>query len=162
MLQARNIMEVHHINKLLDLLSKNPAISPLSEKRGVFVVDDTIGVSFLFAGLYHKKPGNYTIVASNLYVAQKIANILSSLIGEENVLFFPTDEALRTEVISVSKELLAQRLYVMNECVNAKNKILVCHISSCLTPLPTKEEYIHNSFKLKLGQEINLNQLMDI
>lgn len=159
MLQARNIMEVHHINKLLDLLSKNPAISPLSEKRGVFVVDDTIGVSFLFAGLYHKKPGNYTIVAANLYVAQKIANILSSLIGEENVLFFPTDEALRTEVISVSKELLAQRLYVMNECVNAKNKILVCHISSCLTPLPTKEEYIHNSFKLKLGQEINLNQL---
>ena len=47
----------------------------------------------------------------------------------------------------------------MNECVNAKNKILVCHISSCLTPLPTKEEYIHNSFNLKLGQEINLNQL---
>ena len=159
MLQALNIMEVHHINKLLDLLSKNPAITPLSERRGVFVVDDTIGVSFLFAGLYHKKPGNYTIVAANLYVAQKIANIISSLIGEENVLFFPTDEALRTEVISVSKELLAQRLYVMNECVNAKNKILVCHISSCLTPLPTKEEYIHNSFNLKLGQEINLNQL---
>ena len=101
-------MEEHHISELLDLLSKNSATTPLLEKSGVFAVDDTIGTALLFAGLYNKQPGNYTIVSANLYVAQKIANILSSLIGEENVLFFPTDEVLRSEVISASKELLAQ------------------------------------------------------
>ena len=149
-------MEEHHISELLDLLSKNKSITPLLEKSGAFAVDDTIGTALLFAGLYNKKPGNYTIVSANLYVAQKIANILGSLIGEDNVLFFPTDEILRSEVISASKELLAQRLYVMNECFNASNKILVCHITSVLTPLPPKEEFASSVFHVKLGQTLDL------
>ena len=80
------------------MIANTEAATSLLAKRGHFVVDDTIGVSLLFAGIFNKKPGKYLLVANNLYGAQKIADFLSSLIGEENVFLFPVDDLLRNEL----------------------------------------------------------------
>ena len=144
---------------LLKLVAKTQSATSLQNKKGNFVVDDTIGISLLFAGIFLQKPDNYLIVANNLYHAQKLANFLSSLIGEDNVLLFPTDDLLRTELISASKELLSQRLYVLSECFSDKKRILITHTTSLVSPLPTPEEFLRFIFNLEVGKTCDLSSL---
>lgn len=146
-------------NSILDLLSKSTATLSLEKKKGSFVVDDTVGISLLFASLFHKLPGKYLLISSNLYNAQKIANLLGSLIGNENVLLYPYDDLLRTELLASSKEMLAQRLYVLNEADNNRNKIIIAHTSAVIAPLPSKKEFFDSKISLKVGESYSLNEV---
>ena len=130
-------------------------------KSGNFVVDDTIGVSLLFASLFKEKPGRYLIVSANLYNAQKVSDFIASLIGEDNVFLFPLDDMLRNETLTSSKELLAQRLYVLSKCLEKKSRIVVTHTSALLTPLATVKEFLNSSFHFKVGEKYNLNALKE-
>ncbi len=113
----------------------------------------------LFAALFHKKPANYAIVTSNLYNAQSVYEMLGALIGDDNILLFPNDDLLRAETITSSKELMAQRLYVMSELRSKSNKILVAHTSSLTRFLPSPSLFESLSFNLCVGQRINLVDL---
>lgn len=146
-------------NELLELLANTNAATSLLRKKGHFVVDDTNGISLLFAGIFFKKPDKYLLIANNLYNAQKIADLLAELIGEENVYLFPVDDFLRNDLLSSSKELLAQRLYVLNKCLYMKKGIVVAHTSSLLTPLPTPDEFVDLTLDIRVDQVINLDEL---
>ncbi len=146
-------------NSVLELLSKNVATLSLEKKKGSFVVDDTVGVSLLFASLFNKNPGNYLIIASNLYNAQKITSLIASLIGSDNILLFPYDDLLRTELLASSKEMLAQRLYVLHELDNIKKRIIVTHASAIIAPLPLKTEFKNYTFTLEVGKRYSLDEI---
>jgi transcription-repair coupling factor (superfamily II helicase) len=139
---------------ILSVVEKTDAYTSLLLKKGAFVVDDVVGVSLLFGALFRKKKGRYLIIATNLYNAQKIANSVASFVGDENVLLFPSDDLLRLELLSKSKEFLAQRIFVLNELTKNENKIVVTHISSLLSPLPQKEEFMDSIINLKIGDTI--------
>ena len=124
-------------------------------KKGDFVVDGTIGIALLFASLFEKKKGRYVIITTNLYNAQKIADSLSSFISNDNILLYPSDDALRLELLSSSKDFLAQRIYVLNELIGNKDKIIVTHISSLLSPLPKKEEFVDSLIHIKVGDSLD-------
>ena len=113
----------------------------------------------LFAGIFAKKPDKYLLVANNLYSAQKIADFLASLIGEDNVYLFPVDDLLRNDLLSASKELLAQRLYVLNRCLYLRKGIVVAHTSALLTPLPLPSEFEKESFEIHVDDSIDLVNL---
>ena len=146
-------------NNILDLLSKSNGTLSLEKKKGSFVVDDTTGIALLFASLFYKLPGKYLLISSNLYNAQKIANLLGSLIGSENVLLYPYDDLLRTELLASSKEMLAQRLYVLNEANKNENKIIITHAAAVIAPLPKKREFFDSIFNLKVGETYSLEKL---
>lgn len=110
----------------------------------------------LFAGIFAKKPDKYLLVANNLYNAQKIADFLASLIGEDNVYLFPLDDLLRNDLLSASKELLAQRLYVLNRCLYLRKGIVVTHTSALLTPFPLPSEFEKQSFEIRVDDSIEL------
>src|SRR5574344_1394807 len=110
--------------------------SPLFEKKGSLVVDDTIGTGLLFASLFKSHPDNYVIVSNNLYGAEKTYEFLLNFLPEEEVVFFPSDELLRSEAISSSRELLAQRLYAMGQLQKGGKKILITHPAALLRFLP--------------------------
>ena len=111
-------------DELLKLISTTDAATHLKMKSGNFVVNDTIGVSLLFAALFKEKPAKYLIVSSNLYNAQKVSDFIASLIGEDNVFLYPFDDMLRNETLTSSKELLAQRLYVLSKVLDNKPRIV--------------------------------------
>lgn len=115
----------------------------------------------LFAALFNKKPANYAIITSNLYNAQNVYELLGGFIGDDNVLLFPNDDLLRAETITSSKELMAQRLFVMSELRNAKPKILVTHVSSLLRYMPDPQLFASLSFELRVGQHADLLSLRD-
>ena len=146
-------------NGLLDLIANSQATTSLLSKKGHFVVDDTTGISLLFAGIFAKKPDKYLLIANNLYSAQKIADFIASLIGEDNVFLFPVDDLLRNDLLTSSKELLAQRLFVLERCKYLKKGIIVTHTSGLLSSLPTPEEFEQASIELHVDDIVDLNEL---
>ena len=148
-------------DELLKLISKTEAATHLKMKSGNFVVDDTIGVSLLFSSFYKENPGKFLILTSNLYVAQKVSDFIASLLGENNVFLYPFDDMLRTETLTSSKELLAQRLYVLSKALENSPKIIVTHVSALTTSLSTVKEFIMNSFKFEVGKAYNLSEVKE-
>ena len=146
-------------NDILKVVEKSSAYTSLLAKKGAFVVDDIIGISLLFSALYRNKKGRYVIVATNLYNAQKIADTIASFVGDDNVLLFPSDDLLRLDLLTTSKEFLSQRIFVLSELLKDGKKIVVTHISSLMCPLPPKLEFKNSVLNLKIGDQISLEYL---
>lgn len=144
---------------LFQILEKSQAVGSLLSKKGFFAVDDTLGVSLLVATAYQHQKEGYNVVASNLYHAQKIYDLLSNFVGEENCLFFPVDEMLRVEAVSASKEMLAQRLYVMNELLKNPKKILITHVAAATRYVPKKELYEESCLHFQVGNQVSLEEI---
>ena len=137
----------------------NNAIPPFLDKSGDFVVDDLVGISLLTATAYKKNREPYLLVAPNLYKAQKVFAYLKSLLPDENIYLYPSDELIRAENVSESKEMAANRIYVLNEIINNRADIVVCNLASLIRFLPTVEIYKSNCLKLKVGNEIAFDKL---
>ena len=146
---------------LFKTLKNNTATGALISKLGSFVVEDTFGISLLVASAYKEKKEAYTIVANNLYHAQKIYDYLSSFVGEENCLFFPVDEMLRVEAVSASKEMLAQRLFVMHELTKKSSKILITHVAGAVRYLPSESLFKEQSFTFEVGKSYSFKEIKE-
>lgn len=146
-------------DQLLDKIYESDLTSPLLHKKGSFVINDTLGVGLLFASIYKKKPGNYALISANQYSAQKLYEFLLNFIDEENVIFFPSDELLRAEALSSSRELLSQRLYALGQCCQKRKKILVTHPSALLRYLPSKKRFEEETIRFKVGDSFDLPTL---
>ena len=140
-------------------LKLNPAIPPLLKKKGNFVVDEIVGVALLIATAFKEKPDNYLIVTSNLYKAQQIYNQLTYFINQDEVLLFPADELIRAEYIAQSKEMVAQRLYVLNSTFNKDKKIIVSCVSSATRFLPSPYLFKDLTLKFKVGETHSLTTI---
>ncbi len=144
---------------LYSLLNNLNYTSLLKRKKGSFVIDDTIGVGLVFASLYHKKKGSYAIVSNNFYTAQRVYEFLLNFLPENDLVLFPSDELLRAEALSSSKELMAQRLYAMGQLAYGKDKILITHPSALLRYLPSKETFKNLTIDLKVGSRYSLEKM---
>ena len=102
-------------NSILEKLKTNEAISRLIANDGRFVVQDALAFSLLTAAAFTKKKQKICVVCENLYNAQQVYEQLINLVGEENTLFFPQDEVMRIDIEAYSKEMLGQRLYVLEK-----------------------------------------------
>lgn len=146
----------------MDLFSKlinKKCIPPLEALRGPFVVDDIVGVSVLISSYFKKKDDKYLVVAHNLYNAQNIYNLLCSLIGKENVLLFPVDELVRAETLAQSKEMVAQRLFVLNEIRKNNAKIIVTSLNGITRYLPNPEVFDNSTFRFEVGKRYDLTKI---
>ena len=144
---------------IFDILKDNETLNHLENLDGSFALFDTLSCSLLLASLYIKKPQKIALVASNLYTAQQMYEQLVSLIGEENTLFFPQDEVVRLEQVASSKEMLTQRLYVMEKALKKDNCILITHAASVTRYLPKQELFLDNIINFKVGDKIDIQEL---
>ncbi len=148
------------MKELLDQIYSLPITSPLLEKKGSFVVEETLGTGLLFASIYQKEPRNYALIATNLYSAQRLYEFLLNFLSEEGVAFFPGDELLRAETLASSRELLSQRLYALGQITaGKKGKILVTHPGALLRYLPDPALFKKKTLKLKIGDHLDFRQL---
>ncbi len=147
------------MNLIFDKISQNKVVTNFLKKEGTFVATDIISLAYLIASAYNKEPQKYAIIVPNLYSAQDLYDKLSLLLGEENVLFFPCDEVLRINQAVVSKQLLAQRLFVMSEAIKQDYKILITHTAAVTRILPNKDLFQAHCYELKKGDIIDINLL---
>ena len=108
---------------------------------------------------FKKSPFNGTLVCNNLYSAQKAYEFMLNFLPEENCVFFPSDELLRAESLSSSKELLSQRLYGMGRLLENDKKILVTHPAALLRFLPNPKSFFEASFVLKKGESFDVREI---
>ena len=128
-------------------------------KKGHFVVDDTIGISLLTALNYVTNGGKYLLIASNLYKAQQIYSLICSFINKDDVLLFPNDELIRAETLAQTKEMVSQRLYVLNELNEGRGKIVIANLASACRFLPNPSLFKETAIKIKVGEHYNIQEL---
>lgn len=144
---------------LLDIVYEQDITPSLLEKKDSFVIDENAGIGLIFSSIYKNKPANYTLICGNQYLAQKQYEFFLNFFKEEEVVFFPAEELLRAESYSSNHELMAQRIYAMNQLCSVTPKILVTHPAALLRYLPSKEDFLASVIKIKVGDIIDLIQL---
>jgi transcription-repair coupling factor (superfamily II helicase) len=119
-------------------------------------VDDTLGIALVTAAVFQQQPQFIQIITTNLYNAQQVYDVLTSLVGETHCLFYPVDELLRANTIANNKEMLAQRLYVMSRLLGKKPVILITHAAGALRYVPNPEYFDKLKISIKIGMTIPL------
>ena len=146
---------------LLDLIYDDDSINKLNNREGRLVINNTLACSYLVSGVFLKKQKNILLVASSMYNAQILYEQIASLVGEDNCLLFPVDEIYHQTNYSYSKEMLSQRLYVLDKCLDNKKRILISHVEGVTRFLPNPELYKLNTLFLEKNKSYNLNNLVN-
>ncbi|MFA5225478.1 MAG: transcription-repair coupling factor [Bacilli bacterium] len=94
-----------------------------------------------------------------MYNGQQVFDFLVSLLGEEQVLFFPMDELLRSESLAASKEMLTQRLYVLSKLQENTPKIIVTNLAAALRYLPEPKYFSDQTLRLKVGNSYSIEEI---
>lgn len=142
-------------NDLLEIVLKKYNL-----KNFNFYGDEIINSFFLgFKLLQNNKDKNVLILTKNNYISNKLYNAFSLVLPKEKVILMPSDELIRVEYISQSKEMLAQQVNSLNEIIKSKNSIAIASIQSCFRFYPTKKVFLDSIIKLKVGEEIDLDFL---
>lgn len=132
----------------------------MKNNKGFFVVDSLLGSSFLAYKHYEEnKTQNIFIYAPNNFEISKIFNFLCPLVGEENIILIPSDELVRVEYLSTSKDMLAQQVYGMYSLINAVHKIIIVSPSTIYRYFPSKELFLNNCINIKNGNEYNFENI---
>ena len=148
------------MEKIFEKLQNNKAVNRFLNKDGRFVVQDALSLSLLISSSFYKQPQKYCIVCENLYNAQQVYEQLVNLIGEENTLFFPQDEVIKIDVEAHSKEMLGQRLYVLEKALEDKPRVLICHIASLTRYLPNIQLFKDNTLTFKVGEHHDIKGIV--
>lgn len=150
-------------NSIVDFIKKNKAVKEfINDTKIEYVTDDVIGTAFLVAAKYLEKRQKIMIVTSNLYNSQRVYDLLTTLVSDDDCLFFPVDELLRTDLIAESKEMISQRLYVLNEMLTKDSYIVITHTSAFCKFLPSPQLFKENTISIKVGDTINLTQIKEM
>ena len=118
-----------------------------------------LGISLLTASSFKENKKKILLITSNLYKGQKIYSFLKSLLPKANISLFPSDELIRAENIVQSKEMAANRIYVMHQILENKMDIVIANIASVCRFLPTKEIFLDNVINIKVGDKISLDKI---
>ena len=151
---GRNNMNI--INKVL---LENEAIKRV-DTHNKFACDNLMQEAILIAGSFLKKEKKIMIVKPNAYLAQQLYSMLASLIGEDNVVLYTTEESLRIEGVASSPELIAQRVFILNELLDDKPRVLIAHTHSLIRCIPSRELYLSNCIKIKKDDFFDRKELI--
>lgn len=147
------------LKDLFSLINKKLSTPPLPSKRGRFVVDETVGLPLFIAHLSLSKPSPILIVVSNLYKAQKIYSFLSALLPDKRIHLFLNDELVHAEIVSRSKEFVANRIFVLNELINNRVDIVIANLASAMRFLPTPDLFKSHCLNFKVREKYNFDTI---
>lgn len=102
----------------------------------------------------------YVVIKNSLYAAQRLYDRISTLLDDNKVFLFPTDESLRLDAIAESKELIAERVFLLSHILKNEPCIIITHTSSIIRHLPKKEDYLNSFINLKIGDIFSKEQLI--
>ena len=105
----------------------------------------------------NKNENSILLVCNSLYEANKFYQSLKNY--SENVLFFPMDDFLTSEVLAVSPEFKVTRLETLDKLKSNEKYIVVTNLMGYLRYLPDKDLFYSKYINLKIGDEIDINKL---
>lgn len=115
--------------------------------------------AYVIAADYQKKPTTIFVVTANLYEAQKYYDMLTQLLDEDQVLFYPVDQMLTTMMALGSPEFRSERLFTLRQLMNHKPFVVVTTYQGIIYRQLTPKDYINGVKKLVKNQDYNIAEL---
>ena len=119
---------------------------------------DNIGITGLtkqltsFCVVEIKKNSNRDVVVltNSIYEGNILYKAISKLY--KNTFFFPMDDFITEESISISPDLLSIRLSTLDGLVNNKGDILITNLNGLLRYMPSKEVWVKSIINISKGE----------
>lgn len=152
------------MNKLIKLFKDQKEVKKffeLSNYNNTLITSSTKNHNLLLT-INHYLTHNETViyVASNLYNATVAYEIITDLIGIDNVNFYVTDEVVAVEALAISNEFKYERMHTVSSIIKNNKRIIVTYISSILRPLIPIDIYKQNVVDVKVNNTININEFI--
>ena len=141
-----------------NILKQNLAFKALLNGKGNIVVNDVSDEALLLTSAFLKLKRNIVVVKANQYEANMLYQKVM-LLNEKDVSLFAVDESYRIEALAASPELLGQRIDTMYQLTKNEPRILITHSQAIIIYLPTKQLFIDNCLKIKVGMQIDIYDL---
>ena len=100
----------------------------------------------------------FLVVTSSTYEANNLYQMLLNYTNR--VLFFPMDDFLTSEAISISPEFKAERINTLNMLAKNGNYIVVTNLMGALRYLPEKTVWQKSKILLKKGDTVDRDKLL--
>ena len=125
---------------------------------GVTGLNLELNCVYIYNNFINKKE-NVLVVVNSLFEAtsfyQRLLNYTS------DVLLFPMDDFITSEALAISPELKLDRVNTLNKLVTDNKYIVVTNLNGALRYLPTKELWKKNIINIKVGDDINREELVN-
>lgn len=141
-----------------NILKQNLAFKALLNGKENIVVNDVSDEALLLTSAFLKLKRNIVVVKANQYEANMLYQKVM-LLNEKDVSLFAVDESYRIEALAASPELLGQRIDTMYQLTKNEPRILITHSQAIIRYLPTKQLFIDNCLKIKVGMQIDIYDL---
>jgi transcription-repair coupling factor (superfamily II helicase) len=115
----------------------------------------------LVATLYKQTGRSFVLVTHNMNQAQKAADDLVELLTKEEVLLYPADELISTEVALASPETLGNRIDVITRLTSGFSGVFVVPFSGLRKIFPPKSKWIEYSLSLTVGSMYPITTLAE-
>jgi transcription-repair coupling factor (superfamily II helicase) len=116
--------------------------------------------SLLVAALRESLGVPLVVVAHQLYTAQRMADDLREWLGADQVLLYPVNDVLASELALSSPEMLAQRIDALARLAGGFRGVIVVPFAGLRRLLPPKQAYVEAQFTIVRGQQLALAELL--
>ncbi|HEX7065156.1 MAG TPA: transcription-repair coupling factor [Bacillales bacterium] len=101
------------------------------------------------------------VITHNLFQAQKLYDDLTEFLDEKEVLLYPVNEMISSEIAAASPELKAQRLEVLNTLSQQSGKVLITPVAGLRRLLPPRKLWQESRYSLKVGEDLEFDKFLD-
>ena len=148
-------------NLIYGLLKNEDAIKNFKYPNN-FTCSDENSEAILIATSFLASNKTIVIIKNSLYSAQRLYDRISTLLNSGNIFLYPTDESLRLDAIAESKNLIAERVYILSKILQNEPSIIITHTASIIRHLPNKEDFLSSIINIKLGDIFPKDKLIDL
>ncbi len=114
----------------------------------------------MLASLYKETKRSQVIVTHNLFQAQKIYEDLTSILTDEDVLLYPANELIASEVGMASPELKAQRIEVLNVLAKGEKCIVIVPVAGLRRFISPLTNWKNAQITLSTGEDIEVDDFL--
>lgn len=112
------------------------------------------------ASLYQETKRPILLVTHNLNQAQKAVEDLQELLPKNEVLLYPANELVTTEIALASQETLGERVHVLSQLTQGFSGVLVVPFSGIRKLLAPKEVFRKSHLRLEVGKDFPMEQFI--
>ena len=148
-----NSYKYYYDNKIINKLLK-------SEYINIGNTDFNLNL-FLILTDYINNSNTIFVTCPNLSISQKYYDAFINYLNEDDVLFFPTDELLTSEMLASSGDFLYERIYTMLSLLENRKRIVITNTNGIIKKIIPRDILFKYVFKLEKNQTVDKDKLLE-
>ena len=147
---------------VLNYLKKLPKVNEIINRNKIKVAGSNFENNIMLMVVdFFSNDKSLFVVLPDLYTAQRYYDELVSIVDESDVLFYPADELLTVEMLTVTGDFKYERINTIVSLLGGKKKIVVTHVNGAIKYQFDKEKWEDCIFELKENMQIDPKKLVE-